>query len=169
MLRRCSPLPLAIALSFAAATGTAHATSNAQLVATSLVAANIGRWHLTTQVRPEGDLADRPPLSHISALPTERPRLLIPLYVSFAALQAMDAHSTLKAVSAGHVELNPLVAPSSRNAAAMAAMKVAVTTAVIVGMEKVWRHNRVAAVAAMIAVNGAYAAIVSHNYRNATR
>ena len=95
--------------------------------------------------------------------------MLVPLYVSFATLQALDAHSTLKAVDRGYVEVNPLVASFSKNGAAMAVMKVAVTTSVIVGSEKLWRHNRVAAVAAIIAVNGAYAAIVAHNYRNANR
>ena len=166
----CSPLSLAaLALSFAVSTGTAHASSNAQLVATPLVASSVvGRWHLTPPVSLKGRVADRLQLSQIPAQP-ERPRVLIPLYIAFAGLQALDAHSTLKAVDRGYVERNPIVAPSSRNAAAMAAMKVAVTTSVIVGTEKLWRHNRVAAIAALIVVNGTYALIVSHNYRNATR
>jgi len=166
----CSPR-LLIAFGFCLATTitTAHAASNAQLVATPLVASSVGRWQLSGPPRLARPAGDRLQVAHIQPRPPERPRLLVPLYVSFAALQALDAHSTLKAVDRGYVEVNPLVASSSKNGAAMTAMKVAVTTSVIVGSEKLWRHNRVAAVAAIIAINGAYAAIVAHNYRNANR
>ena len=37
----------------------------------------------------------------------ERPRLLTPMLVGYAVLQAADAHSTLRAVAAGGVEANP--------------------------------------------------------------
>jgi len=166
----CSPR-LLIAFGFCLVTTitTAHAASNAQLVATPLVASSVGRWQLSSPLRLATPAGDRLQVAHIQPRPPERPRLLVPLYVSFAALQALDAHSTLKAVGRGYVEVNPLVAPSSKNGAAMTAMKVAVTTSVIVASEKLWRHNRVAAVAAIIAINGAYAAIVAHNYRNANR
>jgi Domain of unknown function (DUF5658) len=165
----CSPrLLVTFVLSLTATTHTAYAASNAQLIATPLVASSVGRWDLNRPISPGRALGDLRHLSHVER-PPERPRLLIPLYVSFAALQAMDAHSTMKAVDRGYVELNPLVSPSTRNGAAMAAMKVAVTASVIVGTEKLWRHNRAAAIAAIVVVNGAYAAIVAHNYRNATR
>jgi hypothetical protein len=141
----------------------AGAASNAQLVATPLVASSVGRWHLAVVI------GDRPQASPIQPVRLQRPRLLVPLYVSFAGLQALDAHSTMKALDRGYVEANPLVAPSTRNGATLAAMKVAVTASVIAGTERLWRHNRVAAVVAVLAVNGAYAAIVAHNYRNATR
>ena len=166
----CSPR-LLIAFGFCLATTitTAQAASNAQLVATPLVASSVGRWQLSSPLRLATPAGDRLQVAHIQPRPPERPRLLIPLYVSFGALQALDAHSTLKAVDRGYVEVNPLVAPTSKNGAAMTAMKIAVTTFVIVGSEKLWRRNRVAAVATIIAVNGAYAAIVAHNYRNANR
>ena len=166
----CSPrLLIALGFYFATTITTAHGASNAQLVATPLVASSVGRWQLSSPLRLARPAGDRLQVAHIQPRPPERPRLLVPLYVSFAALQALDAHSTLKAVDRGYVEVNPLVASSSKNGAAMAVMKVAVTTSVIVGSEKLWRHNRVAAVAAIIVVNGAYAAIVAHNYRNANR
>jgi hypothetical protein len=165
-----SPLSsVVLVLSFLASADTARAASNAQLIATPLVAASVGRWQLGASIGLKGSVGDRQHLSQIQQHPPERPRVLVPMYISFAALQAMDAHSTLKAVDRGYVEVNPLVAPSSRNGAAMAAMKVAVTASVIAGTEKLWRHNRAAAIAAIIVVNGAYAAIVAHNYRNATR
>ena len=37
----------------------------------------------------------------------ERPRLLTPMLVGYAGLQAADAHSTLRALDAGAVEANP--------------------------------------------------------------
>ena len=166
----CSPRSfVALTFLFAIASGPAEAASNALLVATPLVASSVGRWQLDGSTSLAGPIGDRLQLSQIHARPSERPRLLIPMYISFAALQAMDAHSTMKAVDRGYVEVNPLVAPSTRNGAAMAAMKIAVTASVVVGTEKLWRHNRAAAIAAIIVVNGAYAAIVAHNYRNATR
>jgi hypothetical protein len=163
----CSPRSFVVLGLLLVTGGTAHAASNAQLIATPLVAASVGRWHLAGPVGR--GLADQLHPSHIQPRPPDRPRLLIPLYISFAGLQALDGHSTMRALDRGYVEANPLVAPSTRSDAALVAMKVAVTASVIVGSERLWRHNRVAAVVAIIVVNGAYAAIVSHNYRNAHR
>ncbi len=168
----CSPRSI-IALTLVLVTlrgVSAGAATNAQLLATPLVASSVGRWQLAEAPAPfTGVIADRPQASLIQPRPLERPRLLVPLYVTFAGLQAMDAHSTMKALDRGYVEANPLVAPSTRHAAALVAMKIAVTASVIGGTERLWRHNRVAAVVAILVVNGAYTAIVAHNYRNATR
>jgi hypothetical protein len=164
----CSPRSIVTLTILLMAVGSAvDASSNAQVIATPLVASSVGRWHLLESARPIA-IADRPHVGQLYS-PPERPRPLVPLYISFAALQAMDAHSTMKAVDRGYVETNPLVAASARNGAALVAMKAAVTAAVIVGTERLWRHNRAAAVVAMIAINSAYATIVAHNYRNATR
>jgi Domain of unknown function (DUF5658) len=151
----------------------AGAASNAQLLAMPLVASSVDRGHL-----PEGPpistgvVSDRLRTSQLQAIhlppPPERPKLLVPMYISFAGLQVIDAHSTIKAVDRGYIEANPLVASSTRNRAAFVALKVAATASVIVGTERLWRHNRVAAVIAIAAINGAYAAIVAHNYRNAS-
>ena len=167
----CSPRSIVtLTILLVAVSSAADASSNAQLIATPLVASSVDQWRLAlAPATLAGTHADRPQASQIQPRAPERPRLLIPMYVSFAALQAMDAHSTMKAIDRGYVEVNPLVAPSTRNSAAMAAMKVAVTASVIVCSERLWRHNRVAAVVTMIAVNGAYAAIVANNYRTASR
>jgi hypothetical protein len=162
----CSPPSfVTLTILLVAVSSAADASSNAQLIATPLVASSVGRWHLTGPNSLAGAVEHQLQLSQVHPRPAERPRLLIPMYVSFAALQAMDAHSTMKAIDRGYGEVNPLVAPSTRNGAAMAAMKVAVTASVIVCTERLWRHNRVAAVVTMIAINSAYAAIVAHNYR----
>jgi hypothetical protein len=94
-----------------------------------------------------------------------RPSLLLPLYGSFALLQAMDAHSTVRAVRGGAVERNPLLAPVGDSPAALFALKAATTAGTIVLAERLWRRHPVGAVLVMVAVNGAYAAIVASNYR----
>jgi hypothetical protein len=94
-----------------------------------------------------------------------RPAALPALYGSFAALQALDVHSTIKAVGAGESEANPAVRGLVRQPAAFVAAKVAATAATFYASERLWRRHRVGAVMLMVAVNGAYAAIVANNYR----
>jgi hypothetical protein len=99
--------------------------------------------------------------------PTEaekRPAVLVPLYVGFTALQVLDAHSTLTAVTTGANEANPMMQGAVGNPTAMLAAKAAATTAVVMLSEKLWRHNRAAAVLTMIGLNSAYAVIAAHNY-----
>jgi hypothetical protein len=99
-------------------------------------------------------------------LPSQvRPLALAPLYASFVTLQVLDAHSTIRATQSGAEERNPFVAPLVGSPFAVVAMKAATTTGAILLTEKLWRRHRVAAIALMIGVNGAYAAIVAHNYR----
>jgi hypothetical protein len=96
---------------------------------------------------------------------SDRPKSLLPLYLSFAALQALDAHSTLEAIDNGHGERNPLVSTFTTTPGAMVGLKLASTAGTIYLTERLWRKHRGAAIALMIAVNGAYAAVVAHNYR----
>lgn len=95
-----------------------------------------------------------------------RPAALLPLYVSFGALQAADAHSTMRAMGRGSVELNPLMMGAVGSQQTLTVVKVATTAATIAGAELLWRRNRVAAIVTMVAINGAYAAIVMHNYQS---
>jgi hypothetical protein len=73
--------------------------------------------------------------------PNERPVALVPLYGSFALLQVMDAHSTIRAVRAGAVERNPLMAPLASNPGGMLAVKAATTAGTIAVAEKLWRRR----------------------------
>jgi len=98
-----------------------------------------------------------------------RPSLLPALYAANIALQALDAHSTLTALERGAREANPLMAGVVENRGALLAVKVGAAAGTIYFAEKLWRRNRVAAIALMVAVNGANAAIVAHNYRVAAR
>jgi hypothetical protein len=51
--------------------------------------------------------------------------VLLPLYMSFASLQMLDAHSTLRAARAGAVEQNPLMQGLADKPAALVALKTA--------------------------------------------
>jgi hypothetical protein len=122
---------------------------------------------------PGDDATDSPsgiaatPLPHrvVTPIAPARPSLLLPLYMTFGALQALDAHSTMRALDNGGREANPVVAPFGRNAAALVAMKAATTAGTIVLAEKLRRSHPVKAMVMMTAVNVAYAAIVAANYR----
>ena len=92
-------------------------------------------------------------------------RVLVPLYVSAAALQMMDVHSTRRALAVGHSEGNPVMAGIASNTAAFVAVKAATAATTIWVSEKLRKRNRVAAIGLMIAVNAATAAVVAHNYQ----
>jgi hypothetical protein len=93
-----------------------------------------------------------------------RPRSLAPLYGTFAALQAADAITTIKALqNPQRREANPLIRPFARSVPAMLVLKGASTAVTVVAVEKLWRKNRVAAVATMVSINVGYAILVSRN------
>jgi hypothetical protein len=96
-----------------------------------------------------------------------RPAPLVPLYVSFGALQVLDTHSTRHALARGYDESNPVLRPVAGNGTAMVLVKVGATAATIVAVERLWRRNRVAAVLTMIGINAGYAIVVANNYRKA--
>ena len=94
-----------------------------------------------------------------------RPGALVPLYVSFGALQVLDTHSTSRALARGGVEVNPLMRGLAHNEGAVFAVKAASTAGVIYVSEKMWKKNRTAAVIFMVASTSAMTWIVQSNYR----
>jgi len=103
------------------------------------------------------------PSSHLAAPP--RPRPLVPMYASFATLQALDYHSTTRALSSGAGrEGNPLMRPIVDNHAAFIAMKAAATTAIVFATERMWKTHPRRAVVFMAVANSAMAVVVAHNY-----
>lgn len=94
-----------------------------------------------------------------------RPRSLVPLYLSYGALQVLDVASTRRALDAGATEANPLLRGVAGNTGATLAVKAGTTAATVFLVERLWRRNRPAAIVLMAALNGAYAAVVAHNYR----
>ena len=94
-----------------------------------------------------------------------RPTPLIPLYASFATLQALDYTSTARALSSGSgSEANPVMRSIAGSRAAFIAVKAGAAAGVILAGEKMWKKNRAAAVIFVAAMNGAVAAIVARNY-----
>ena len=104
------------------------------------------------------------PLERAAARGTNRPRALIPLYLSMTALQALDVVSTRRALGTGNREANPLVAGLVKSPGALLAVKAGASGALIYACERLWKQNRAAAVLVLIGTNIAYGAVVSHNF-----
>ena len=98
----------------------------------------------------------------------ERPAALVPLYVSFAALQVVDIHSTMTAINSGAREANPVVR-NTMNFTGVFLLKTGTAAGVMLISEKVWPRNRTAAIVTMVALNSAYLTIAANNYRVAAR
>lgn len=96
---------------------------------------------------------------------TRRPHALIPVFASYAVVQALDVHSTLRALNAGAVEQNPFMTPLVRHPVAFVGLKAAITAGTIFAADRLSRHHRLAAYCLMFAMNSAYAVVVAHNYR----
>lgn len=97
--------------------------------------------------------------------PGRRPVVLPALYATSALLQALDAHSTMKALSLGAHEANPLMKGAAGNRGTLIAVKAGVAGASIYLCEKMWKRNPVGAIAMMAVMNGVNAAVVAHNYK----
>jgi hypothetical protein len=106
--------------------------------------------------------ADAPRLDRVK--PAGSRGVLLPLYASFATLQLLDAHSTLRAVRAGAVEQNPMVGSMANHPAALVAMKAGVAASTIVLADKMRNRSRVGAIVLMAGLNSLYATVVAHNY-----
>lgn len=86
-------------------------------------------------------------------------------YSSFVALQAMDAHSTLRALDNGGAEANPVVGGMAGRPAALMAFKAGSATATIFLAQRMRKAHPVGALFLMVGINSAYATLVAHNYR----
>ena len=101
------------------------------------------------------------------AQPTlKRPSALVPMYVSFAALQGFDYASTTRAISSGAGrEANPVMGPIVGNRAAFLAVKAGSAAGTMWIAERLWKKHPAGAIVFMAALNGAMAAVVTHNMR----
>ena len=90
--------------------------------------------------------------------------VLIPLYAAFAALQALDAHSTTSGIHRGGVEQNPMMRSIADKPAALYAVKAGIAASTIVLADRMRNRSRVGAIALMAGLNSLYATIVVHNY-----
>lgn len=107
-----------------------------------------------------------PILATVPTVPAHgRSTALTSLYVSFAALQGLDLHSTRRALASGAArESNPAMRGIVGNTAAMIAFKASTTGLTLWAAEKMRKTHPRAAVVFMAAVNSALAAVVAHNY-----
>jgi hypothetical protein len=93
-----------------------------------------------------------------------RPGALVPLYVSFASLQALDVTSMRRAFERGAHEANPVLAPLVNSTPALVAVKAGSTAAIMYLTERLRKRHPVAAVLLMVGLNAGYAGVVAHNY-----
>lgn len=98
-------------------------------------------------------------------LAAQRSHSLMPLYVSTAALQVLDIHSTLQVFGAGGGEGNPMLQGVARNEGAFIAAKAAIAAGSLYAVSRIAKRNKVGAAIALLGINGAYALVVAHNYR----
>lgn len=93
------------------------------------------------------------------------PALRRSLYVSFAALQMLDAVSTRQALRAGAREANPAMAGIAGNSAALFAVKAGTAAGTTFLAERLAKNHPRRATILMAVLNSAYVGIVAHNYR----
>jgi hypothetical protein len=116
-------------------------------------------------VLPTVTFAQEPAFAEVTAGKQPSRALIVPLYATFAGLQALDAHSTLRALNAGGVESNPLMQWTAGKPAALIAVKSAAAVGTIFLAEKGFKKHPVRTVVLMTALNAAYAGIAVNNYR----
>ena len=120
---------------------------------------------------PDPRLLTSPPFLRAARGPVDGGRglLLSSLYVSFATLQGLDAHSTILALNRGARESNAIVAPFADSRPALIALKAGTAAGVLYMTDRVARQNKLAGIVIMAAANSAYAMVVANNYRIASR
>ena len=101
----------------------------------------------------------------------ERPRLLTPMLVGYAGLQAADAHSTLRALDAGAVEANPTTVAqwAVRSTSRANGIKAGVAAGSWWAFDRIACSHPRTAFWTVTALNTVLALVVSHNYRVGSR
>lgn len=92
-----------------------------------------------------------------------RPPALVALYGSYAALQAYDVYSTRRALARGAREANPFMQSVVASTPGFVAVKAGVGLATVVASERLWRKNKAAAIAVMVAANSVSAVVAARN------
>ena len=92
-----------------------------------------------------------------------RPAVLPALYASYAALQVYDVYSTRQALARGAREANPLMQGVVGNPGALWALKIGVTAGAVIAAERLWKTNKAAAIAVMVASNSVAALVAARN------
>jgi uncharacterized protein DUF5658 len=94
------------------------------------------------------------------------PALQTTLLASFAALEALDAATTLRGIRLGRAsEANPLMAGLAQHPAALVGVKAGLTAATIFSMRSLSKAHPKAAVLTMLALNAGSAFVVRSNFQ----
>jgi hypothetical protein len=105
------------------------------------------------------------PVSARLADAQSRPLVLPVLYASYAALAAYDVYSTKQGLALGATEANPLMTGVVGNSSTFIALKASVAIGTIFAAERLWKTNKVAAIAVMVASNSVAAVFAAKNAR----
>lgn len=101
--------------------------------------------------------------SNAATRPSSR-GLVRSMYVGLVVTQALDVHSTLRALGAGHTEANPMVRWATSHPAALIGFKTATTGGLMFLVERVRKKSPKGAIFLLAAINSAAAFVVAHNY-----
>jgi hypothetical protein len=89
---------------------------------------------------------------------------LVGLYASTVTLQMLDVRSTYAVIGRGGAEGNPVMAGVVQNKGSFIALKAGLAAGTILAAHQLAKHNKVAAVVTLVALNSAYASVVAHNF-----
>ena len=91
--------------------------------------------------------------------------LIVALQATTVAAQALDVHSTMKAMDRGAVEANPLMTGIVKNKAAFIGVKAGLGAGFMYATHRMARRNKVGAIVTAAAVNSVYLLVAHHNYK----
>jgi hypothetical protein len=86
------------------------------------------------------------------------------LYASTVTLQMLDVRSTYAVIGRGGAEGNPVMAGVVQNKGSFIALKAGLAASTILAAHQLAKHNKVAAVVTLVALNCTYASVVAHNF-----
>ncbi len=91
--------------------------------------------------------------------------LLRAMYATVPLVHAADGISTMRVVTLGGRELNPLVAMQTERPAVFAATKAGIVAAEIFLAHRLAKRHKWGAIAALAALNVGYGMVAAHNFR----
>jgi hypothetical protein len=105
-----------------------------------------------------------PPLAMTKYTPYRTSPLMFSLFAATAMTQALDAHSTLRAIDYGAREGNPALSSLAQHRTSFLLLKAGAAAGTIYLGRRIDKHHRVMAIVSLVAVNSAYAMLIQHNY-----
>jgi hypothetical protein len=147
-------VPLAATAQQPPAVGLAGAWALADLATSDLVPAIIERGARI-------EVEDAKP--SIDPHPTSGQAGLVTLSIATAALQGLDAYTTMVAVNHGAREGNPMMRAAVGNPVVWIALKSSMTAATIYAAQRLWPRNKAAAVTLFAVSNCVLATVVARN------